>query len=1285
MAYRAVRTAPGRFAAGFAVAVAVGLLFGGLLPDGGARASLGAGGAAGAAPVAAGAALSSAVEVAPAFAPEGGVTDLGALPASAPVSVVVGLASSDPASLEGAAVAASEPGLPGYRHFLTPSVATARYGAGGREVAAAERYFAAAGLSVASHSDGLLISVSGPASAMAAAFHTGFDAYRTASGRTFYDHPAPASLPAIAPWSGVYGLGDAHPLTPSAGASTQPETPASFSCGVATTLTPCDIQTAYQFNALYRSNTSGAGYRIGIVDAYAAEEPQTTLASDLAQFSTANTLPAPSVSFLYPVPTTVNLNASGVNAGWGLEEALDLEWAHAAAPNASLVMAFSPNSGSGIYFAVDALVATHAVDVLSMSWGEPDLGTFNPVINPCPSACNASSDGSYAVLLPVLELAAVEGISSFAATGDCGAADGTAGTTTNFPASTPWVTAVGGTNLTVSGTGAYVGETAYSGNASGGTGTGCSNQGGSGGGFSPFPKPAWQHGPGTRGTTRGIPDVALNAGTPVEVVEGHAFTGATGTSVATPIWAGIAALADQWSGHALGLLDPALYGLLNSSRYASAFHDIRTGNNGYPAGVGWDPVTGIGSPVVTVLVPLLNGTVVAPGSVRTFVYGAPRFGAAPLTTTFVLTARGGSGSYPIEGVIFGDGNASLATNGTVNHTYLGNGAYSARSFVVDSNGSSATSPAILVLVGGGQPLAVTLAASTTSPAVGASVTFNVTVSGGQAPYLTNLSFGDGSVAVNLSTLSTTHAFAAAGGYCAEAVVRDGAHPQDAGASARVAVAVGGATAPACGNPASPLTVTAAASPGVRDAPADYPGLFAVSGGTNAPAGLATNVSYASNDPYLSDCGCTIFRQPGNFSVSAWVNDTVNGQATATTNVTVAPPLNATFSASTLAGSVPLIVSFSAAVVGGFGASAAATRWEFGNGHSAVGARVVQTYTTAGEYLVVVHLSDAGHGNASEAFLVDAEPAGPPVLGAYGTIGPAWNISSGTNVTFAATLVGLSTQPPGVRTEWNLGNGHSAWGPVVTESYFNGTDNLAGDTLAASLTLYGAHGRQLLAVPLTLPSFFATEAGGFVPAVSALTLESDVAPSDGVTPLTVVANATAAGPGGASVSWAFGDGGTGAGLNVSYTYYGAGAYTVVATAYDTFHDVAVRSVGVSANQALGVSGGPDIDSGPAPLTVNFSVLAFGGAGPPYTYNWSFPGGNLSGVTNLTLTFAAVGHYTVALTVTDRANASVRTSWSITVGPVPVVHAWEVLVAGAAVGAVVVALVVHRRRPPERFNL
>jgi subtilase family serine protease len=144
----------------------------------------------------------------------------------------------------------------------------------------------------------------------------------------------------------------------------------------------------------------------------------------------------------------------------------------------------------------------------------------------------------------------------------------------------------------------------------------------SGGGFSGiFARPAYQDGVHGTEATRGVPDVAGDAGTGMALAReagggNYELVSAGGTSAATPLWGGLVADADQLAGHDLGFVNPALYQIARSPVYGQAFHDVTTGNNtvvmngatytGYPAGPGWDPVTGLGSPDAAVLVPILS-------------------------------------------------------------------------------------------------------------------------------------------------------------------------------------------------------------------------------------------------------------------------------------------------------------------------------------------------------------------------------------------------------------------------------------------------------------------------------------------------------------------------------------------------------------------------------------------------------------------------------------------------------------------------------------------------------
>jgi subtilase family serine protease len=189
----------------------------------------------------------------------------------------------------------------------------------------------------------------------------------------------------------------------------------------------------------------------------------------------------------------------------------------------------------------------------------------------------------------------------------------------SLPAADPLVLAAGGTSLTASHTtGAYLGETAWNNGATGTTDLARA----SGGGFSHlFPRPSYQDGMPGIGAARGVPDVAADASahTAMALVTsegGQSDIGPNGgTSASAPFWAGIIALANQYAGHDLGFVNPALYAIARGRSYHAAFHDITKGSNtvdfppqtlrGYTAAPGWDPVTGLGSPDARVLIPLL--------------------------------------------------------------------------------------------------------------------------------------------------------------------------------------------------------------------------------------------------------------------------------------------------------------------------------------------------------------------------------------------------------------------------------------------------------------------------------------------------------------------------------------------------------------------------------------------------------------------------------------------------------------------------------------------------------
>jgi subtilase family serine protease len=220
-------------------------------------------------------------------------------------------------------------------------------------------------------------------------------------------------------------------------------------------------------------------------------------------------------------------------------------------------------------------------------------------------------------------------VSIFASSGDSGVATGNV-RGVRVPASSPLVTGVGGTILMAHADGTAASELAWDDDSPHATSSGARLSASGGGISGRWARPGYQDALPVIGDHRGVPDVSAVAEPGMATVivnHGKADSyAAGGTSESSPLWAGIAALADQDARRQLGFLNAGLYRIGHSPQYDRAFHDITHGNNtvtlpsgknidGYRARPGWDPVTGWGSPNAEVLVPLL-GREVRPGDGR---------------------------------------------------------------------------------------------------------------------------------------------------------------------------------------------------------------------------------------------------------------------------------------------------------------------------------------------------------------------------------------------------------------------------------------------------------------------------------------------------------------------------------------------------------------------------------------------------------------------------------------------------------------------------------------------
>ena len=301
---------------------------------------------------------------------------------------------------------------------------------------------------------------------------------------------------------------------------------------------------------------------------------------------------------------------------WALETTLDVEWAHAIAPAANIVLLTSPvDETQGIQGLPQFLqleqyaLNNHLGNIISQSWGTAERTLFPTATMPIFNEFNT-----------FYQQAAAQHVTVFATSGDDGTANDVVTQnnvfpypTVLFPGSSPYVTTVGGTRLWTNTDGSYRGEVAWDVPPYVATGGGISQH---------YAEPSYQtaHLPTAMQRQlhgyRGVPDIAYNASAGSSVLMYMSFRGTTtkgyynigGTSEGAPQWAGITAIADQYVHRSLGFLNPALYSLANSLAYARDFHDITQGNNGlygvrgYNAGTGWDLLTGWGSPNVTNLV-----------------------------------------------------------------------------------------------------------------------------------------------------------------------------------------------------------------------------------------------------------------------------------------------------------------------------------------------------------------------------------------------------------------------------------------------------------------------------------------------------------------------------------------------------------------------------------------------------------------------------------------------------------------------------------------------------------
>jgi len=337
----------------------------------------------------------------------------------------------------------------------------------------------------------------------------------------------------------------------------------------ATSFTPLQLADLYGFPA-----SSGQGQTIGIIELGGGYRP----ADITAYFQTLGVTPPQVIA----VPVDGGANAPTGNAdGPDGEVELDIEVAGAIAPAARIAVYFAPNTDAGFIDAVTTAVhdTANAPTVISISWGGPE---------------STWTQQALAAMDQAFQAATALGITVCVAAGDNGSSDGvTDGADhVDFPASSSYALACGGTSLRVSGA-QIASETVWNDGAQGGA---------TGGGVSAvFALPTWQQGlqvvdskgRATALARRGVPDVSGDADpqTGYEVNIDGSSTVIGGTSAVAPLWAGLIARINATRGTGVGLVQPLLY------RSKTACRDITQGDNGdFAAAPGWDACTGLGSP-----------------------------------------------------------------------------------------------------------------------------------------------------------------------------------------------------------------------------------------------------------------------------------------------------------------------------------------------------------------------------------------------------------------------------------------------------------------------------------------------------------------------------------------------------------------------------------------------------------------------------------------------------------------------------------------------------------------
>ncbi len=521
----------------------------------------------------------------------------GRLPATNGLKLAIGLPLHHQAELDELIRQLDNPASRIFHRFLTPEEFTSRFGPTEADYAAVVNFARTNGLVVTgTYGNRLLLDVAGPAAAVENAFHITLRKYRhPTENRDFFAPDTEPSVDAALPVADVQGLNDysrPHPKlyrADLAGTSSKDATPSAGSGPIVNgtaTYIGNDFRDAY----VPDSALNGSGQMVGLF------ELDGFYSDDVAAYAAAAGGGRTNI-----VIQTVLTNGVSGSPGYSgiananIEVSLDIEMAMAMAPGLARIVVFEGSQPNSVLNSM--LAFGNTVKNLSCSWGWGGGPT---------STTDSIFEGMQA-----------EGQTFFNASGDSDAFP--AGTAdTEAPSSSPYVSQIGATTLTMNGTGAsYASETVWN---WGYVSSASAYIGSSGGVSSYYPIPVWQQGVnsflnnGGSTTMRNIPDMAM-VGDNVYVKYGSGSgTMVGGTSCAAPLWAGFMALVNQQAAAGsqtggMGFINPAVYEIANESIYNATFNDVTTGDDTWPSSPnafyavhGYDLCTGLGTPAGAALI-----------------------------------------------------------------------------------------------------------------------------------------------------------------------------------------------------------------------------------------------------------------------------------------------------------------------------------------------------------------------------------------------------------------------------------------------------------------------------------------------------------------------------------------------------------------------------------------------------------------------------------------------------------------------------------------------------------